>query len=426
MATSVLVGIQWGDEGKGKIIDVLTDNVEVVVRFQGGNNAGHTVEFEGEKYVLHLIPSGILRQGVTCIIGNGVVVDPIELVKEIEELEKKGVSVRDRLRISTRSHMVFAYHKKRDISRENRVRNGERAIGTTRRGIGPTYADKANRVGIRAADLKTPEILEERFRAQIAAYNRVHTCTGEQAALNSDEEWEKLARAVEILAPMVEDTVLLVNQAIMDGRDVLLEGAQGTWLDIDFGTYPFVTSSNTTSGGACTGSGIAPSRIDHILGVVKAYTTRVGNGPFPTELKGPVGESLQKAGREFGATTGRARRCGWFDAVACRYAVMLNGVDKLAVTKLDVLDEFPEIKICTGYEIDGQRVEQMPSETTAIASATPIYETHPGWLAPTGHISSWDELPRAAKAYLERIVELCGAPIGIVSTGPGREQTFFI
>ncbi len=423
MAVTVLVGVQWGDEGKGKVIDVMTENVDAVVRFQGGNNAGHTIHIGDHKYVLHLIPSGILRENTTCIIGNGMVVNPFGLLEEIELLESKGISIRNRLQVSTRAHLVFRHHEIidgwRDTSDDGYV------IGTTRRGIGPAYADKANRSGIRAVDLTKKDVLQNKFSAQVDYYNRLFTANGLDT-VEFESEWEKLLAATEVLAPLVADTVLTVNRLRQEGKVLLFEGAQGMGLDIDYGTYPFVTSSNTTAGAACTGGGIAPKHIDRVVGVVKAYTTRVGEGPFPTEICGGDGEALRERGDEYGATTGRPRRCGWFDAVACRYAVMVNGIDTLAVTKLDVLDESAMLKICTAYNVDGRIVEEMPSDITEISRAIPVYENVPGWQTSTSDSSSWEQMPENAKSYLERVSELVGAGIGIVSTGPERDQTFFV
>lgn len=423
MAVTVLVGIQWGDEGKGKIIDVLTEQSDLIVRFQGGNNAGHTVEVGDDKYVLHLIPSGILRDAKRCVIGNGVVVNPLDLLKEITGLEKRGIDVRSRLQISSRAHLVFTYHRVADAAREQRA--GGSMIGTTKRGIGPTYADKANRVGIRAHDLLHKDRLEQKLRQQIETYNNMFKALGVDQ-LDADEEWAAISQAADELAPLVADTVLTVNQSIRDGERVLCEGAQGMHLDIDFGTYPYVTSSNTTTGGACTGTGIAPNRIDEVVGVVKAYTTRVGEGPFPTELTGQDGEDLRQAGNEFGATTGRPRRCGWFDAIACRYAVMVNGASHLAVTKLDVLDNLPTLKICTAYRLDGQTITDFPSDPEELLRVQPVYEDIDGWESDTTEVRTWNDLPEKAQAYLTRLSELLETPVGIVSTGPGRAQTFSV
>ena len=421
MANTILVGLQWGDEGKGKIIDFLTEGSDVVVRFQGGNNAGHTVEVGDEKFVLHLIPSGILRENVLCQIANGVVVNPLALKQEIDELHERGVDVCSRLQISTRAQLVFEYHCMMDGLFESKL--GESKIGTTKRGIGPAYADKVNRVGIRGALLRHPELLEKRFRAQAEFYNRIFRDAGE-AVLDVDGEWEKLRAVASELAPLVQDTVLTLNREIAAGKEVLFEGAQGTWLDVDYGTYPYVTSSNTTAGAACTGGGLAPNRVDRVLGVAKAYTTRVGRGPFPTELDDDMGSFLRREGAEFGATTGRPRRCGWFDAVATRYAAMLNGANGIAFTKLDILDSFETIRVCTAYELEGQRVEEMPSDNIDIERVVPIYEDVPGWQQCTDNARGFDELPGRAKDYVRWLSDLVGVKPTIVSVGPKRRQTF--
>ncbi len=423
MSVDVLVGTQWGDEGKGKLIDVLTRDIDMVVRFQGGNNAGHTVEIGNEKYVLHLVPSGIFRPGVTCIIANGLVVDPVSLAGEMQELSGRGLDV-SVIELSCKSQLIFQYHKEIDALKETKCAS-DKKIGTTKRGIGPAYADKANRIGIRGAELKNLTKLEELFREQAGKYNKIFAEAG-VAELDIDAEWSKVKAAAEYLAPFVKDTVLSINRAIKDGKKILCEGAQGMWLDIDHGTYPFVTSSNTTSGGACVGAGIAPKHIGTVWGVMKAYTTRVGGGPFPTELLDESGEKLRQAGGEYGATTGRPRRCGWFDAVAGSYSCMVNGVDNLAVTKLDVLDYLSELKICTAYEIDGEITKDMPTSAEVLAKVKPIYETVPGWNCPTNEVRAWNDLPENAKKYLTRIAELVDAGIAIVSVGPKRVQTFSV
>jgi adenylosuccinate synthase len=425
MAISVLVGIQWGDEGKGKIIDVLTENAELVVRFQGGNNAGHTVEIGEQKFVLHLIPSGIFRENSLCVIGNGVVVDPIVLMGEIKNLQKQGFVIDPaKLELSTRTHLIMPYHKSMDALREAALSDAEK-IGTTKRGIGPAYADKAYRTGIRSLEMNDLSRLEKNFREQAKLYNSIFENKG-MSLLDIDEEWLKIQEAAKFLAPFVKDTVLTVNRAAKAEKKILFEGAQGMWLDVDFGTYPFVTSSNTTTGGACTGSGLSPKYIQEVVGVMKAYTTRVGEGPFPTELECEMGESIRKAGNEFGATTGRPRRCGWFDAVSSAYSCMVNGVDELAITKVDVLDELEELKICVAYKINGETFYDMPSDTENIKIAEPVYETMPGWCAPTTECNSFEELPENAQKYLLRIAELVDAQIGIVSVGPNRDQTFYV
>ncbi len=424
MAITVLVGVQWGDEGKGKIIDVLTENVDVVVRFQGGNNAGHTVEIGREKFVLHLIPSGIFRKKATCIIGNGVVVDPLALEEEIRSLEKRGVKIGKRLQLSTRSHLIFAYHRMMDAMHEGSRSEGKK-IGTTKRGIGPAYADKMSRIGIRALELLNLKRLEKSFRERAEYYNGIFKAA-KMEQVDIDAEWSKISKAAKFLGRYVTDTVISINEAANSKKDILFEGAQGMWLDVDYGTYPFVTSSNTTTSGACTGSGLSPKYIENVVGVIKAYTTRVGEGPFPTELKDETGELIRKTGREFGATTGRPRRCGWFDAISSRYSCMVNGVDSLAVTKLDVLDMLPEIKICTAYRINGKKTTAMPSDTDDITAAVPVYETMPGWQQTTSDARSFKALPKNAQKYLKRISELAGAKIGIISVGPNRDQTFYI
>ncbi len=419
MPADILVGTQWGDEGKGKLIDVLTRDVDMVVRFQGGNNAGHTVEIGDQKYVLHLIPSGIFRPNVKNIVGNGVVADPIGLMEELKALAARGIDVSN-LEISDRVQLIFAYHKKADALRESKA--GVK-IGTTGRGIGPAYSDKANRCGIRGIELRNPASLERLFREQGEKYNRLFEQAGVER-LDLDAEWQKVAEAAAYLAPYVANTAYTIAAALKAGQKVLCEGAQGGLLDIDHGTYPFVTSSSTVAGGACPGAGIPPQAIRNVWGVIKAYTTRVGEGPFPTELFDETGEALRQEGREFGATTGRPRRCGWFDAVASGYSIMLSGVNLLAVTKLDVMDKLPEVKLCVAYDINGVRTTELPASAELLEAAKPIYETMPGWLTSTSGAKSWDDLPAAAQAYLNRLAELVGARIGIVSVGPRRDQTF--
>ena len=422
MPVDILVGTQWGDEGKGKLIDVLTRDVDMVIRFQGGNNAGHTVEIGDEHYVLHLIPSGIFRPNVVNVIGNGLVVDVLGLVEEMKGIAAKGFPV-DNIRLSNRAQLIFEYHKRADALKESSA--GTKKIGTTKRGIGPAYADKMNRTGIRGIDLTRPERLEEQFRAEAAKYNKQFAEHG-IAPLDIDAEWERVREAADYLKDYVCDTVYLINDAIKSGRKILCEGAQAALLDIDHGTYPFVTSSNTVSGGACTGAGIAPQKIRDVWGAIKAYTTRVGEGPFPTELFDQDGETLRQVGHEFGATTGRPRRCGWFDAVAGRYACMVDGVNKLAVTKLDVLDSFDKIGVCVAYEIDGKVTKEFPASVEELAAARPVLEWLPGWKQDISGVSSYDELPENAKKYLERITELVDSELAIVSVGPRRDQTFEI
>ena len=423
MPNTVLIGAQWGDEGKGKIIDVLAENVDIVVRFQGGNNAGHTVKIGDEKYVLHLIPSGILRDNQHCVIGNGLVVNPLALLDEIAEVESAGKSVTGRLFISDRAHVVFPYHSAIDGAREDCLAKGEK-IGTTRRGIGPSYCDKISRTGLRIGDLidqKFPEMIKSR----LAQANQILQKLG-GAPINEDKLVAEYVAAAEKIRPYVVDTVTMLNEALAAGKSILLEGAQGTMLDIDYGTYPFVTSSSTTAGGACTGSGIPPNRIDRVIGVIKTYTTRVGEGPFPTELFDDDGAQMAKVGHEFGATTGRPRRCGWFDAVVAKYAAAINGVDFWAMTKLDVLDGFKTIKICTAYECDGKIYENMPACSRVLENCKPIYEEMPGWMESTSEVTRYEDLPQKARDYVKRLSELTGVKIGILSVGPKRESTLRI
>ncbi len=423
MANTVLIGSQWGDEGKGKIIDVIAPHHQWVVRYQGGNNAGHTVEIGDQRYVLHLLPSGILRDGCQCVIGNGVVIDPAALEKEIDEVEASGIITIGRLFVSDRAHMIMPYHCLIDSSREGRAADKEK-IGTTKRGIGPTYADKASRVGLRIGDMLEPD-----FADLVAA--RVRENNQVLAALDAPQvdEQECVARYVALAArlkPYIADTIKLLNDADAREEAILFEGAQGVMLDLDYGTYPFVTSSSASAGGACTGSGVPPHRIAKVIGVIKAYTTRVGEGPFPTELHDESGESLRKAGNEFGATTGRPRRCGWFDAVVGRYAAMVNGIDYWALTKMDVLDQQAKIPICVAYECDGERIETVPASVRAYARCRPVYEEMPGWQSDTTEIERLEDLPDAAKRYMARLEELTGVPVGIVSVGPKRHSTFVI
>jgi adenylosuccinate synthase len=423
MPNTVLIGAQWGDEGKGKIIDVLTEKVDWVVRYQGGNNAGHTVEIGSDKYVLHLVPSGILHAGKKCVIGNGLVVDPVALVKEIKGVVDRGIDPSGRFFISDRAHVVLPYHKLIDEFREKKPATGT-MIGTTKRGIGPTYGDKAARTGLRMGDLVDPD-RETLLRARIAANNRILAALG-APEIDADTVVRDTLAAVDVLAPFITDTIPMLHEAIGSGKSVLFEGAQGTMLDIDYGTYPFVTSSSATAGGACTGSGVPPHKVDRVLGVVKAYSTRVGEGPFPTELTDAMGERLRKAGNEFGATTGRPRRCGWFDLVVARYSVMVNGIDAWAVTKLDVLDEVETIRICVAYECDGKRLTSVPANVRQLERCRPVYEDVPGWMCSTKDVASWEQLPEKAKAYVRRLEELTGVKVAILSVGPRRDSTILL
>ncbi len=414
-----VLGAQWGDEGKGKIVDLLTPRFSIVARYQGGHNAGHTVYVNGRKFVLHLIPSGILHDGVTCIIGNGVVVDPTALFAEVDELAGLGVEVGGRLLVSDRAHVILPYHRELDVLSE--ARRGERRIGTTSRGIGPAYEDKIARRGIRVCDLLNPSVLEEGVRENVKARNRVIKDT----TLDWRQVYDQCLAHGQRLAPWVVDASVYLNRAIGDGRSVMFEGAQGTLLDIDHGTYPFVTSSNTTAGGACTGSGVPPHRMERVVGVMKAYTTRVGEGALPTEDAG-LAHKLHEMGREFGATTGRARRCGWFDAVATHYATMINGIDELAVTNLDGLDGVDPIRVCVAYRLNGKRLDVPPSDAAQLENCEPIYREFSGWKKATQGAQKFSELPATARTYVRAIAELTGAPLRIVSVGPTRNETIIL
>lgn len=422
MANTILVGAQWGDEGKGKIIDVLTEQADIVVRTQGGNNAGHTVFVGSQKYVLHLVPSGIIRPRKKCVIGNGVVVDPVHLVREIDSLRKLGVKVDGNLFISEAAHVVLPYHRELDEQRE--ALKGEHKIGTTKRGIGPAYGDKAARVGLRMIDLVNPARFEVLLRRRLKENNEVLKVLGAKP-LSFKQVHAAYRAAGDELKRFVVNTVVLLNEASLAGADILFEGAQGTFLDLDHGTYPFVTSSNTTAGGACTGSGVPPNRMDRVVGVVKAYTTRVGEGPLPTENP-RLADLLHGLGREFGATTGRPRRCGWFDAVASAHATLVNGIDELAVTNLDGLDTLDVLKVCVGYRVGSARCDYVPSDIETLAACEPIYEEFPGWRCSLAHVRQWAKLPRHARNYLRALAEYTGAKLTIVSVGPERNQTIFV
>ncbi len=413
----VVVGAQWGDEGKGKIVDVLAQQADLVVRYQGGANAGHTVVKGDDEFILHQIPSGILHPGTRCVIGNGVVLDPDTLLNEVDDLVARGVDVTDRLIVSDRAHLVLPYHKLLDCASEKKQR-----IGTTGRGIGPTYEDKIGRRGVRAGDLRSLDRLRETLADRVPQINQRLELMGAEGRVSADENLQLLERLAPRLVPMLADTGLITWQALEDGRRVLLEGAQGAQLDVDHGTYPFVTSSNTTAGGAAVGAGIGPTRIDAVLGVVKAYTTRVGNGPLPTEAEENEAASLRALGGEFGATTGRPRRCGWFDGVVVRYAARVNGLTHLAVTKLDVLDTLDTIPICVGYKIDGDLVDEIPSDTQVLDRLEPVYEQLAGWRRPTSEVRRMSDLAPEARTYLDRLQELIGVPIRYVSVGTRRDQ----
>ncbi|MGO8696589.1 MAG: adenylosuccinate synthase [Limisphaerales bacterium] len=421
MANTILVGAQWGDEGKGKIIDVLTEKADIVVRTQGGNNAGHTVFIGKKKYILHLIPSGILRVRKLCVIGNGVVVDPVSLVSEIEELKGLRVRVKN-LFISEAAHLVLPYHRELDEHRE--ALKGKNKLGTTKRGIGPAYGDKAARTGLRMIDLINPDRFEALLRLKIKENNEILKALRAKP-LSFAKVHADYRAAGDRLKQYVTNTVVLLDQAMSRGQNILFEGAQGTFLDIDHGTYPFVTSSNTTAGGACTGSGVAPHRMDKVVGVMKAYTTRVGEGPLPTE-SADISDLLHGMGREFGATTGRPRRCGWFDAVASHYAAIINGIDELAVTNLDGLDSLETIKVCISYRAGLAKLNYVPSDIEVLTKCEPVYAEFPGWQKPTGHCKKWNELPAKARSYLRALDDLTAARLKIVSVGPARDQTIFL
>ena len=421
MPNIVVVGAQWGDEGKGKIVDVLAPHVGVVVRYQGGNNAGHTVVVGREKFVLQSIPSGILHPGVRCVIGCGVVIDPASLIEEMESLVQRGVSLDGNLYISKNAHLIMPYHPALDQASEAKL--GARRIGTTGKGVGPAYMDKAARVGIRMADLLDERLFREKLEVNLAQTNRLLREIYDAQTFSVEEILAPYMRFAGWLAPYVTDTALLLNRWIESGYSVLFEGAQGTMLDLDHGTYPYITSSSTTAGGASTGTGVPPTRIHGALGVAKAYTTRVGGGPFPTEMEDAVGEAIRTRGNEYGATTGRPRRCGWFDVVVMRYAVRINGFDTVALTKLDVLDELPTIKVCVGYKWRGDIITEFPEDESVLREAEPVYEEVSGWVTSTQGIRHEAELPAKARQYLERLEELIGVPFCLISTGAVRDDT---
>jgi adenylosuccinate synthase len=412
-----VLGAQWGDEGKGKIVDLLTPSFSIVARYQGGHNAGHTVYASGRKFVLRLLPSGILHPGITCVIGNGVVIDPQALFAEIDELAAAGIAMGDRLLVSDKAHLILPYHRELDLLSE--ARRGERKIGTTSRGIGPAYEDKIARRGVRVGDMANTDALRTAIRHNVDARNRI---IGD-SVMDADQVLTELGAAWARMAPWVTDVSLFLARARAEKRPIMFEGAQGTLLDIDHGTYPYVTSSNATIGGVCTGLGVPPRAIDGVLGVAKAYTTRVGEGPLPTELTGEIGNRLRETGKEFGAVTGRPRRCGWYDAVAVRYAVRVNGLDALALTKLDVLDGMEELQICAAYRCGGATLTELPGEIAQLSSCEPVYESMPGWTAPTVGVRRFADLPAAAQRYIARLEELTGVPAAVVSTGSAREDT---
>jgi len=421
MPNIVIAGAQWGDEGKGKLVDLLAPRVQVVARYNGGHNAGHTVIVGGRKFVLHLIPSGVLHDGILCVIGNGVVVDPMALERETAELAALGVEIGDNLVLSDRAHLILPHHRGLEALSEDE--RGARKIGTTLRGIGPAYEDKAGRRGITLGDLRRPTSLPDKLAEARRHYEHVLRGAGRKP----DVDWERVVSELtafgERQRSRIQDVSLVLQRQMAAGYSVLFEGAQAALLDLDHGTYPYVTCSAAAAGGAATGTGVPPTRIDGVIGVAKAYCTRVGTGPFPTELDGDLAHALRERGGEYGATTGRPRRCGFFDAVAVRYGVRLNGFDTLAITKLDVLDELSEISVCTGYRFEGEALQELPADSQVLSACEPVYEKLPGWRQPTVGVREWRELPENARRYVERLSELVGAEIGLVSTGPDREQT---
>ena len=417
----VVIGAQWGDEGKGKVIDILCEEADILIRYQGGHNAGHTVIADGEEFIFHLVPSGLLHPGKVGLIGNGVVVDPAALVEEMGRLEARGIDIKRAVKVSDQAHLIFPYHKRLDLAEES-SRTGR--IGTTGRGIGPCYVDKAARSGIRVGDLCQPEVFKEKLKRNVEEKNRILQRLYNEPPVSYDELLATYSGFAKRLAPHVVNGPRFLRDAMAQGKRLLFEGAQGTMLDIDHGTYPYVTSSNATSGGACIGAGVPPTAIGRVIGVVKAYTTRVGEGPLPTEFPPQLMEEIRTKGKEFGATTGRPRRCGWFDAVVARHAVWLNGCQSVAVTKLDVLDEMDTVQIAVSYRDGSNAVEELPTDAGCLSRCQPVYESLPGWRADTSDASSFDELPAAAQRYLKRLEELLGVPICLISTGSRREQAF--
>ncbi len=422
-SATVIVGTQFGDEGKGKLVDFLSSKFDVVARYQGGANAGHTICFDNKTVILHLIPSGIFHEGCTCIIGNGVVIDPNALLDEIQKVEELGYDVKGRLFISHNAHLIMPYHKLLDSLHENA--QNKKKIGTTGRGIGPSYEDKFARKGIRVVDLLHPEILEEKLRSNLEAKNRLLTNIYGSEEIDIDAMVRQYSEFDKIIDPYVTNTQLFLNRSLREGKTVLLEGAQGCLLDVDHGTYPYVTSSNPTAGGASTGSGIAPNYIGNVIGVVKAYMTRVGNGAFPTELHDETGDKLGKIGNEFGATTGRKRRCGWLDLVALRYSLTVNGVTEIALTKLDVLDSFSEIKVCMSYTHGDRTITDFPTDDQTLSHVKPVYKTLKGWNASNASARTYDDLHAETKEFIEFLEDELGVPVTFISVGPGREETVF-
>ncbi|HEY7785374.1 MAG TPA: adenylosuccinate synthase [Pyrinomonadaceae bacterium] len=422
-----VIGAQWGDEGKGKIVDLLAEHFDIVVRYQGGHNAGHSVQVGDQSFVLHLLPSGIVHKGKTCVLGNGMVIDPKAFFEEADRLVAQGVEVTpERVKISSRAHLILPYHRALDHTSEERL--GNEKVGTTLRGIGPAYEDKAGRRGIRTADALVPDVLRSRIERNLEDANRIIMAYGGEK-LDADQIFNEISALTERLGAFVGDTTHYLNVAASEGRSILLEGAQATLLDVDHGTYPFVTSSNTTAGGAILGTGLAPNRLTGVLGIVRTYTTRVGEGPFPTEMlegEAELGQMIRKRGREYGASTGRPRRCGWFDAFATRYAAEINGFTSVALTKLDVLDALDEIKVCIGYTLDGRSCESLPPVSQDLRRAKPVYATLPGWKTSTVGVTEMSELPANARRYVEFLSDQIGVEIGLVSTGPERTQTIIV
>lgn len=427
MKIITVIGAQWGDEGKGKIVDLLAEHFDIVVRYQGGHNAGHSVQVGDQSFVLHLLPSGIVHKGKTCVLGNGMVIDPKAFFEEADRLVAQGVEVTpERVKISSRAHLILPYHRALDHTSEERL--GNEKVGTTLRGIGPAYEDKAGRRGIRTADALVPEVLRSRIERNLEDANRIIMAYGGEK-LDADQIFNETSALTERLGAFVGDTTHYLNVAASEGRSILLEGAQATLLDVDHGTYPFVTSSNTTAGGAILGTGLAPNRLTGVLGIVRTYTTRVGEGPFPTEMlegEAELGQMIRERGREYGASTGRPRRCGWFDAFATRYAAEINGFTSVALTKLDVLDALDEIKVCIGYTLDGRPCESLPPVSQDLRRAKPVYATLPGWKTPTVGMTEMKHLPPNARRYVEFLSDQIGVEIGLVSTGPERTQTIIV
>jgi adenylosuccinate synthase len=423
----VVIGAQWGDEGKGKIVDLLADRFDIVARYQGGHNAGHSVYVGDQAFVLRLLPSGVIHPDKICVLGNGMVIDPKAFFEEADQLTEKGIAITpERIRVSSRAHLILPYHRALDHTSEERL--GNERVGTTLRGIGPAYEDKAGRRGIRVADALVPEVLRSRIERNLEDANRIIQAYNGQP-LDADEIFDEISRLAERMAPFITDTAHFLNKSAREGKTILIEGAQATLLDVDHGTYPFVTSSNITAGGASTGTGLAPHRITGVLGIVRTYTTRVGEGPFPTEMlagEAEMDELIRERGREYGAVTGRPRRCGWFDAFATRYAADINGFSSVALTKLDVLDALDEIKVCTGYRLNGRELESFPAVSQDLRRVEPRYETLPGWKSSTEGMTEMSDLPEAARNYIDFLSQEIGVEIGLVSTGPERNQTIIV